>query len=142
MRNLRAPAREEFIESLQSYVLQEAASAGASDSILFRIELAIEEAITNIIKYAYPTRSGEVELACRSELPNTFTVVIRDWGVPFNPLNCVEPDVSQDFLERPIGGLGIFLIRKIADRVVYCPLDDGNQLALSFLITEQSPREG
>jgi anti-sigma regulatory factor (Ser/Thr protein kinase) len=134
MRSLRVPARGEFLESLQSYVLQEASAAGASDGILFRIELAIEETLTNIMKYAYAGKAGEVEVDCSTGPSSTFTVMIRDWGIPFNPLNCVEPDTSQDFQDRPVGGLGIFLIRKIADRVVHCPLDDGNLLTLSFFL--------
>lgn len=134
MQSLRVPARGEFLESLQSYVLQEATAAGASDGILFRIELAIEEALTNIIKYAYAEKVGEVEVDCSTGPSSTFMVAIRDWGVPFNPLCCVEPDISQDFADRPVGGLGIYLIRKIADRVTYCPLEDGNQITLSFLL--------
>ncbi len=134
MKNLRVPARPEFLESIRAYVLQMAAAAGASDSVLFRIELAIEEALTNIFKYAYSETGGELEVACSvsSDPERTLTVVIRDWGVHFDPLRCEPPDISQDLNDRPVGGLGIFLIRKIADRVVYCPLKNGNQLALSF----------
>jgi serine/threonine-protein kinase RsbW len=134
MRSLRVPARGEFLESLQAYVLQEASAAGAPDGILFRIELAIEETLTNIMKYAYAGKAGEVEVDCPTGPSSTFTVVIRDWGIPFNPLNCVEPNIAQDFQDRPVGGLGIFLIRKLADQVTYCPLPDGNQFTLSFFL--------
>ncbi|MHC1743297.1 MAG: ATP-binding protein [Syntrophobacteraceae bacterium] len=136
MKNLRVPARPEFLESVRAYVLQMAAASGASDSVLFRIELAIEEALTNVFKYAYAEAGGELEIACfaSSEPDRMITIEIRDWGIPFDPMLCEPPDISQDLMERPVGGLGIYLIRKIADRVVYCPLENGNQLALSFLV--------
>ncbi len=80
MKNLRVPARPEFLESIRAYVLQMAAAAGASDSVLFRIELAIEEALTNIFKYAYSETGGELEVACSvsSDPERRVTVVIRD----------------------------------------------------------------
>lgn len=134
MKNLRVPARAEFLESIRTYVVQAAAAAGAPDGLLFRIELAIEEALTNIIKYAYPGEAGEIEVSCSVVSPGSLTVDIRDWGTPFDPLHCQVPDLSQDFAERPIGGLGVFLMRRIADRIVYCPLPDGNRLTLTFTL--------
>lgn len=140
MKNLRVPARAEFLESVRAYVLQAAAVAGAADGLLFRIELAIEEALTNIIKYAYPDSVGEIEVTCSATPACSLVVDIRDWGTPFDPLHCHAPDLSQDFLERPVGGLGVFLMRKLADQVIYCPLSDGNRLTLTFVL--QRPPQG
>jgi anti-sigma regulatory factor (Ser/Thr protein kinase) len=134
MTNLRVPAREEFLESIRAYVVQTAAAAGASEGILFRIELAVEEALTNIIKYAYPGKAGEIEVSCSTGPCDTLVLEIRDWGGAFDPLHFETPDLTQDFQDRPIGGLGIYLIRKIADKVTYCALEDGNQLTLTFLL--------
>lgn len=137
MKNLRVPARPEFLDSIRAYVLQVAAAAGASDTTLYRIELAVEEALTNVFKYAYPDATGEIEVSCSTtgESDKEILIEIRDWGTPFDPMRCETPDVSLDVMERPVGGLGIFLIRQIADHVTYCPLKDGNQLTLSFVVS-------
>src|SRR5712671_116289 len=92
--------------------------------------LAIEELVTNCIKYGYDDRNEhviEVELKlCPAELLLTVT----DDGHPFNPLELPEPDTNMPVEERAIGGLGIHLLRKMSDRMEYAREAGKNRLMI------------
>ncbi len=100
----------------------------------YKTELVCEEAITNVIKYAYATdRPGDVEVRCYRD-GRYLQIEIVDWGIPFNPLNMAKPDLSVPLEERPIGGLGIYLIRENTDRLAYRYEQESNILTVSFVI--------
>lgn len=101
-------------------------------SSLDKIQLACEEVVVNIINYAYCGKSGEVEISLNVASRNRINVEIRDWGVPFNPLSCQKADTSSCLEDRKIGGLGVFLACKIADKVEYKRKQNTNILTLSF----------
>ncbi|MFP4032433.1 MAG: ATP-binding protein, partial [Desulfococcaceae bacterium] len=92
------------------------------------VRLAIEEVISNICRHGYPKNcSGRVEIAFRLE-KETLRIEVRDDGRPFNPLSeAPEPDLSRPFEEREIGGLGVFLVRRLMDRVNY-GFEDGRNV--------------
>ncbi len=94
------------------------------------LNLVLEEAVSNIILYGYPDkRKDKIRLnVCNSENKLIFT--LSDHGVPFDPTIAPETDVSLSAEERPVGGLGIFLIRKMMDRVEYQRTDDTNILTM------------
>lgn len=98
--------------------------------IAYRIHLALEELLVNVVSYAYGPEGGEITVAYEvTDSPKTLIVTIRDRGTPFNPLEEVEePDVSAPATERKIGGLGIFLARKTMDDVRYSWQDGENVL--------------
>jgi serine/threonine-protein kinase RsbW len=81
-------------------------------------QLAVEEAITNIILHGYSTGKGEIGITCRAA-PHSIEVRIEDSAAPFNPLSLSDPDLSGDVEDRKIGGLGVFLIRQVMDEVSY-----------------------
>ena len=93
---------------------------------------AIEEVFVNVCHYAYPGGVGEVELACGRE-GDTFVVEIADSGVEFNPLSLPDPDTTADITEREIGGLGVYLIRKLIDNVSYQRKDGRNILRMALI---------
>lgn len=85
----------------------------------FPVELAVDEACTNIIQHAY---SGDSEKPIRilcSKPGNDLVIKIRDWGKPFDPDSVSPPDTESELFERKLGGLGIFLMRKVMDEVRY-----------------------
>lgn len=89
-----------------------------------RLCLMLEEALVNVVSYAYPAgESGEIEVVPTSAMPEgdgeEVTVEIIDSGVPFDPTAAATPDTEAPLEERPIGGLGIYLIRSLASRVDY-----------------------
>ena len=102
---------------------------GLPQELNMPINLALEEAVSNVMLYAYPGKSGQVLVECdKKEKQLLFT--ISDSGVPFDPTQQEDPDVTQSAEERPIGGLGIFLVRQIMDDIHYERKDNKNILTL------------
>ena len=82
------------------------------------LELAVEEAITNVIAHGFRGQGGGVDVICRATR-GIVEVQIEDSAPPFDPLSLPEPDLTADIEDRDIGGLGIFLIRQVMDEIVY-----------------------
>ena len=86
---------------------------------LFDLNLALEEVLTNVISYGYQD-NNEHQIIIRICLENgELTAVVEDDGQPFNPLEVPEPDLEKPLEERPVGGLGIYLTRKLMDELEY-----------------------
>jgi anti-sigma regulatory factor (Ser/Thr protein kinase) len=96
------------------------------EELTMPINLALEEAVTNVMLYAYPGRHGSVLV----EFVPPMTFTITDSGIPFDPTQKEEADISLSAEEREIGGLGIHLVRQIMDEVLYERIDDKNVLTL------------
>lgn len=92
-------------------------------------QLAVEEAITNIIVHGYPPDEGEIRIRFRAT-PRHIEVRIEDSAPPFDPLTLPDPDISGEVEERKIGGLGVFLIRQVMDGIAYRREDNKNILVL------------
>jgi len=92
--------------------------------------LAIEEVATNCIKYGYDDAKNHVIEAKLSLSGNALVVTVVDDGHAFNPLEAREPDLSVPVEERPIGGLGIYLLRQLCDRMEYVREEGKNRLTL------------
>ncbi len=106
-----------------------AKAQGLDQEKISKIELATEEALVNIFRYAYPQRPGEVEMTCRVD-QGRFILEIIDSGIPFNPTAMPDPDVTAGIQERKTGGLGIFFIKKMVGEVRYRRENDQNILTL------------
>jgi serine/threonine-protein kinase RsbW len=99
-------------------------------SMTMNLNLVLEEAVTNIIFYAFPQGGlHSIEIAL-SVYEQELTITIMDDGIPFDPTLKAEPDTNLPVDQRPIGGLGIFLIRKIMDNVSYNRQENKNILTL------------
>ena len=94
------------------------------------INLALEEAVSNVMLYAYPGSSGQV-LVEAEHSAEQITFTISDSGIPFDPTAQTEPDLTLSAEERPIGGLGIHLVRQIMDSIRYERKDNRNILTLT-----------
>ena len=94
--------------------------AGCSMRVQMQIDVAIDELFGNVAHYAYPDGEGDAVIQCGVD-PDTrvFTFVLKDRGIPFNPLDRPEPDVTLPAKDRKIGGLGIFLAKKTMDELTY-----------------------
>ena len=104
---------------------------GVVSKKIHQLELAVEEIVVNIIHYAYPSgTSGDIEIQCGFKEEKKLIIEIIDWGIPFNPLSVPEPDTEAHLEDRDIGGLGIFLVRKLMDEVHYRREDGKNVLSL------------
>ena len=119
MRNdiLQIPTLAEWIEMI-----------GLPQELNMPINLALEEAVSNVMLYAYPGKSGQVLVECDKSDKLVFT--ITDSGVPFDPTKQKEADITLSVEERAIGGLGIHLVRQLMDDIRYERKDGKNILTL------------
>ena len=91
---------------------------GFSTDDILDTQLAVEEAITNIINHGYKNTIGEIIISCRINLDLT-EIRIRDNAPRFDPLSLPEPKLEGTIQDRKIGGLGVFLIRQVMDEISY-----------------------
>lgn len=95
------------------------------------LQLALEEAVVNVINYAYADGvKGEARLSVTAD-NNRITFTLTDSGYPFDPTAKVDPDLTASVEDRPVGGLGILLIKKMMDEVTYHYTDGKNMLVMS-----------
>ena len=98
--------------------------------LLFTINLVIEELALNIVNHAYRGKSGEFEVIITSEA-EALTIEMIDGGPPFNALeDAPMPDVDAPLDDRPIGGLGVHLVKTMVDELDYKRVQDKNHLTL------------
>ena len=118
------PQLAEFVETVGSL-------AHLGSAMAMSLNLALEEAVTNVIMYAYPPGADglvDIEAIIRKD---ELQFIISDSGTPFDPTAAPDADVTLDLEDRPIGGLGIFLVRNIMDKVHYQRTDGKNILTMS-----------
>ena len=107
----------------------------ADEGLRFKIRLSIEEAVENVVQYAYEGGLGWIEVGTKLDNEGlTLVVELRDAGVPFNPLETPDPDITLSAEERNIGGLGIFLCKKLMDNVQYRYENNCNTLTMSKML--------
>lgn len=105
------------------------------EALRFKIQLSIEEVVDNVVHYAYEGGIGWLEVSTRLDSNSLIlTVELRDAGVPFNPLEQSEPDITLSAENREIGGLGIFLCKKLMDSISYRYENGNNVLTMTKLI--------
>jgi anti-sigma regulatory factor (Ser/Thr protein kinase) len=130
---LIVPGRFERLIEIAEFVTQAAREAGLNDDEVFHVEMAVDEACSNVIEHAYASQRGDIDLACTCPTTGQFEVVIRDSGQPFDPAEVPAPSVGTvpnlDDLNE--GGLGLYFMRKLMDEVrfEYVP-GQGNRLTM------------
>lgn len=109
------------LDTLLAFAIAAGDEMPLCDEQRYYLHLAVEEVATNIIKYGYPDGDrGVIHLACIcDDAATTLVIVIRDKGVPYDPNDCPPPDLSSNVQMRQVGGLGVFLIRELADDLTY-----------------------
>ena len=126
--------RIEELTSLAGQIDNLAEEWELSPALTMNINLVIEEAVSNIIFYAFKDKlKHEIKISISLE-NNRLTIIITDNGIPFNPLEQQQPDISLPAGERPVGGLGIFLISQIMDEMNYERNKNENILTLNKCI--------
>jgi len=102
------------------------------DELQFKLRLSIEEAVENVVRYAYDGGIGWLEADIHfDQNALMLTIELRDAGMPFNPLEKEDPDINQGAEERQVGGLGIFLCKKMMDNIEYRYEDGNNVLTMT-----------
>ena len=113
------PARFEFLDEIRDLVAEVAREGGFSEKEVYSLQLAADEAASNIIEHAYAGISNaSLDVTC--DINNDIlTITMRDNGKPFDPSKVKQPNLKADLSERQIGGLGMYLMRKLMDDVRY-----------------------
>ena len=100
--------------------------------VIFRINLAIEEIVTNIIKYGYDDTDFHAIKVFLTLFPDTIHLRLEDGGHPFDPLQVPKPDIHVSLDQRKVGGLGLLLVRDIVSRIAYRRENDANILEMDI----------
>ncbi|MCB1111403.1 MAG: ATP-binding protein [Chlamydiales bacterium] len=134
------PASLDKLYEMLEFIVSEAQSTGFGDGHISKIELAAEEALVNIISHGYPSTEGTVEIHCFSLPNNGMKIVLKDKGIPYNPLLGVDTfDPKKVSVDRNLGGYGIYFITKLMDEVDYKREEEANILTLiKYVTTDES----
>ncbi len=130
---LELPAKLENLPHFMAFVCEQARQFDFTDKRTLEIELVLEEALVNVIEYAYPTaQPGRLILHLEGKADGKLHLEIRDRGISFNPLERAAPDLETELMERPVGGLGIFLMKELTDGLSWHRENDENCLSIIF----------
>jgi len=125
---LRVPQDRELLPSLFAAIDDVLARAGIAEALAHDVRLVSEEVVCNALEHGQPPDSEHeitLEIAIHDD---RVTLCFRDDGEPFDPLSQPPPDLEADIENRPIGGLGVHLIRTLADEIAYTREADRNVL--------------
>lgn len=119
------------LESIRDFVAQAAREADLDDMEIYHVQLAADEAASNIIEHAYEGRTDrEFEIECEVDR-NQVTIILHDHGKVFDITKVRKPNVKGKLSEREIGGLGVYLIQKLMDEVHFeSSIESGNTLTM------------
>ena len=122
-RKLTVPGRFESLAQISDFITQAARAAGFNEDEVFHIQMAVDEACSNVIEHAYSSGPvGDIDLACTYDASGSLRIDIRDYGRPFNPDEVPFPPVNgsaADIDDMKVGGLGLFFMRKLMDEVTF-----------------------
>ena len=119
------------ISKLNEFVEEIGNEFSLTPDVVFNVNLVLEEAIVNVINYAYPKEKHESIYLSAQLHEGSIVFVLTDTGMQFDPTKAPEADITLSLEDRPIGGLGILLIRQIMNEVSYERIDGKNVLTLS-----------
>ncbi len=130
-RLLQIAATLDNLPVAREFVLSVAGEHSLGSEAAYDLVLAVDEAVTNIIRHGYGEHAeGTIEVEAAQE-DSTLVIRVRDHAPHFDPTAAPAPDLSVPVARRPLGGLGIFMIRQSVDAVSYRPLPGGgNELTL------------
>ncbi|MBR1803748.1 MAG: SpoIIE family protein phosphatase [Muribaculaceae bacterium] len=129
------------IPQLNSFVEHVTDQLGLDSTLSQQMKLAVEEAVVNVMQYAYPAgTTGDVTITAKSN-GMCLKFIITDAGNPFDPTEAAKADTTLSVEERPIGGLGIFLVREMMDSINYERFDGKNILTLSKYYNNQTNKK-
>ena len=118
------------ISRLNGFIEEIGEEFGLTPDVVFNLNLVLEEAVVNVINYAYPKEDHQLIYLSAKLQDGTIILVLTDTGKEFDPTMAPEADITLSADEREIGGLGIFLIRQIMNEVKYERIDGKNVLTL------------
>jgi serine/threonine-protein kinase RsbW len=119
MPNTTFPAKFEFLDEIRELVAHVARDGGFTEKAIYSLQLAADEAASNIIEHAYEgVSNATLDITCDMQ-GDDIVIIMRDTGKPFDPSKVKQPNLKADLSDRQIGGLGVYLMRKLMDDVSY-----------------------
>ena len=132
-------AKTENVPAVLGFIEEELEKAGCSMKVQTAVCVAMEELFVNIASYAYREPGGTARISCGvNPDTHTATFIVADSGGAFNPLAKSDPDITLSAEDRPIGGLGILIIKKTMDSVAYSRVNGENRLTMTKHLEEGS----
>lgn len=129
MKTLSVPAKIDYLDEVTDFVDDVLGDCEMKTGL--QVRLAVEEVFVNIASYAYEPGEGEAKIECGLlDAPKRIIVRFSDSGKPFDPTAREDADTSEDALLGRVGGLGILLVKKNMDSVVYAYKDGKNTLTI------------
>jgi anti-sigma regulatory factor (Ser/Thr protein kinase) len=128
--------RTEEVEKIPIFLEALCEATGCNPAVSFNLNLALEEAVVNVIEYAYPKDGKEYTFTLNVQAQQQngailLTFTLTDQGTPFDPTQTDDVDTTLSAQEREIGGLGIFLVRQLMDDVSYQYVNGSNVLTMT-----------
>ncbi len=131
VKEITVPATMENIRTVTDFINEELEQKKVPEMIRVQIDVAIDEIFGNIVRYAYGDREGLVTVRTNiAGLHPAVSITFIDKGKPYDPREAPEPDITLEARLRPIGGLGLFMVRKIMDGLDYEYKDGQNVLTI------------
>jgi serine/threonine-protein kinase RsbW len=127
---MRIDADLKNLAAIRRFIVESAAQIGPGDpEAIADMLVAVNEAVTNIIVHGYRGQPGVIDVKVTYDR-DALVVSLQDQSPPFDPTSVPAPDVSLPLAQRPLGGMGVHLMRQFTDELIYQPTADGNQLIL------------
>lgn len=135
------PAQYVSLDKLRGFVAREAEACGFDAKAVYQIQLAVDEAFTNIIEHAYGGECQEdIGCTCQSG-DECLTITLQDCGQAFNPKEVAEPDLESNIVNRKVGGLGLYLIKQLMDEVYFTLIPKPGQAGKCNVLTMVKRKE-
>jgi len=128
--SLTVPAGVDSVARCAEFVAEWIRAAGFPLARLHELELVIEEVVVNICQHAYGDAAGEIELLCATDSAGNGVLEFIDSGKPFDMLTLPAPDLTAKVEQRPVGGLGVPLVRAMVEEATYRREGGRNMLRL------------
>jgi anti-sigma regulatory factor (Ser/Thr protein kinase) len=138
VKEIQTETRLENIALITEFVNEQLEAIGCSKQARIKIDIALDEIFSNIVKFAYGDETGIVTVRIDSpdDQPDEVIISFHDSGTPFDPLAAKEPDITLPASERKKGGLGLFIVKKTMDEVRYEYRDGQNNLTFRKKVQE------
>ena len=128
-RELTLRGAKSDIPQIEVFLEHACEDAGVDPSVSFDLHLALEEACCNVIEHAYEGQGGEMNVGFETHGRDVI-LTVHDQGHAFDPNAIAAPDLSAPLVDRPIGGLGMHIMRQLMDELQFSFSDTGNTLVM------------
>ena len=127
MPQITLPATTENIEVATDFINEILESVDCPIRTQMQLDIALDELMSNVARYAYAPQTGDITVSVEiADEPRRAVLTLTDNGVPYDPLQKEDPDITLSAEERQIGGLGIFIVKNAMDEMRYCYKDNQN----------------